>query len=507
VIKILEGKIIEINKKASLAGRTPVKFILNSLYNSDSEYNGNGISFQAPYCEQNLLSVKNMPLIASFLDDSKEIPFGGHGNLQIKDGEVIFEDSLVVGAFESATIEQIEVNNQTINAVVGSAYIFDQRFPHLVDYLQEEYDNNRPVTGSVEICADKSEGNTNIVYVDGYKPQGRIPEKFQYSGYAILVGEIPSDNNCLLVELNKLHNNIDNIKDIEVDDLEKNKTIKQSSIIETNELNYEDICSLIIRAFNKQMNPNDDNSYYWDNDYFIYRFYPTRVVMKKYGEIGTYYMALYTINNTEVELGEIIEVTEDWVPIGETPVEINMEILQSKFNKGGKKMDKMLKEKDDKILEQATQIAELNSKIETFEKSSLELNTKITELNTTIVEVNKTLEQEKTEKESITTEINSLREFKIEVEKKEKEVEINTYFINEVSKNGFTEVELNTLKTEYVEKVDFDGLKKAEANLCIQKFKEMNAVKAELNTKTDDNALFMSIHNTEKSDEDYSDLF
>ena len=78
----------------------------------------------------------------------------------------------------------------------------------------------------------------------------------------------------------------------------------------------------------------------------------------------------------------------------------------------------------------------------------------------------------------------------------------------EVLKNGFTDVELNSLKADYVEKMDLNGLKLAEAELCVKKVKELNSIKKSLEVKSSDSKdLYMSIHNTEKSEEDNSDLY
>lgn len=486
------GRIIEISKKKSVAGRVPATFILHEIYDDDTQYNKNGISWQNPYIEQNIESVKGMPLVAQFLDGEKTIPFGGHGELNVKDGDVTFEDSLVVGTFEEGYIDEVEVNGKKIKAALGKAYIYEQRFPHLVQYLRDEYNKGNPVESSIEICADKSEGNKQIVYAAGYKVKGRIPSVFDYSGHAILVGETPSDDSALMIELN----NYKKEANATLKDVTKGKTIELS------ELNYDDASAIIIRAFNKLMKTNSDDYYY--DGYFIHRLFPvsSRAIMKKYGDPGKYYMVPYTIKNTEIILGDVVEAEEDWKPVDENPVEINISVLKDMFTnkKGGKKMEGILKEKESKIEALTTQVNELNSK-------NKELDDKVTELNSTLVEVNKVLEAEKKGKEELTTEVNSLRDFKSQEDEKAKKAEINSYFENEVKKNGFTDVELNSLKSEYVDKMDLDGLKSKEAELCVKKIKEINTVQNSTETNSVDKDLFMTIHNNEKSEDDVSDLF
>ena len=520
----IKNSVIEISKKTAKAGRTPIKLILHQIHRDLSDYNGNGIHWDKGYTENNIESVKGMPLVAQFIDDEHKIPFGSHGNMEIiEENRVIFEDSLVVGSFESAYIaENIEVNNQIIDALVGVGYIYDQRFPSLVDYLQEEYDNGNSVEGSIEICADKSLGNKKIIYDGGWKEKSRIPQFYQYSAHALVIGEVAADQNALLLELNTLKKKEVNILP---DDKDKN-------IIEINAMNYNDISTIIESKFNKKMNENESNYCY----YYVHKFYPTisTFIMKSWDKTGEYFQITYTVENGEVKLGDTIKVEENWSPInGEQGIEVNTPIknIISKYKKEEKiKMDekivlelnqkiedkineinsltKSLEQKelevntltkslDEKVVEINTiteKVKELEAKVtevNTLTQKTQELDSKIEELNTTIVEVNKLLEAEKVEKESLTVEVNSFREEKTKLESEAKLAEVNAYFETEITKNGFEEAEVNSLKS-FVDAVDLDGLKKAEAELCAKKFKEMisegNSV--ETNTKND---MFISI--------------
>jgi uncharacterized coiled-coil protein SlyX len=498
------GRIIEISKRDSLAGRASVKFILHEIFDNDTEFNKNGISWEQPYVEQNAHTVKGMPLVTQFLDDEKTIPFGGHGEINVVDGIITFKDSLVVGSFENAYIDEVEVNNKKINALIGEAYIYEQRFPHLVEYLRDEYENNRSVESSIEIC--KSSGNSQIVYATGYKPQGRIPETYDYSGHAILIGQQPSDDSALMIELNHFKENkiiIDGINS-EVNevnkDLKKDKILIKSKSFEINELSYDDIATIVSRAFNNIMAMKEPNEYYC---YCIYRFYPVSgtVIFCSWDTPTEYYKTTYNITNNDVTIGDVTEVEMTWTPSNdEANVELNTSLIRdilqkNNSNKGGdKKVDE-------------TKIAEINAKLDDLTTKLTDSDSKIAELNSAIVEANKTIEVKTTELNSATEELNMLRVFKEEKDLEIKKAEVNTYFETEVKKNGFTETELNSLKTDYVDKMDLDGLKIKEAEFCVKKVKELNSIEKTIETNTDNNALFMSIQNTEKSDEDYSDLF
>jgi len=526
-VRKTKNSVIEISKKTSKAGRTPVSFVLHEIYDSDKKFNSNGISWKKEYVEENIDSVKTMPIVAQFLDDDNSIPFGAHGELNSKDGKITFQDSLVVGAFEDAFIdENIEVNGRTITGLVAKGYIFDQRFPELVTYLQEQYDNGDPVESSVEICADKSKGNTKILYDGGWKEKGRVPEVYQYSGHALVIGVEPSDKSALMLELNsKLNNNLTLETGKEDNILPDDNNIPNKTSIELNELNYDDLSMLVENGFNRKFNKENSDSDGECHYYYIHKFYPisSTFVMKSYYKTGEYYGSSYTVENSKVIIGNIVKVEEGWKPVdGEQSVEVNntlINILNNQTKEESKKMDeKIVLELNQKIEDKINEIntltnsleqkgVEINSltksleekatEINTLTEKAIELDSKVIELNTTIVEVNKLLESEKAEKESLTVEVNSFREEKIKADSEAKIAEVNSYFETEITKNGFEESEVNSLKS-FVESVDLDGLKKAEAELCAKKFKEMIAnndtTDVEVNST---NAMFISIKEKE----------
>jgi len=518
-VRKTKNSVIEISKKIAKAGRTPIKLILHELHKDSEDYNGNGIHWTKEYAENNIESVKGMPLVAQFMDSENKIPFGSHGDMIVEENRVIFEDSLVVGSFESGYIaENIEVNSKIIDAVVGVGYVYDQRFPELVDYLQEEYDNGNSVEGSIEICADKSLGNKKIIYDGGWKEKCRKPQLYQYSGHALVIGEVPADKSALMLELNTL-------KKKEVIILPDNLDYKDKAIIEINAMNYNDISMIVESKFNRKHNTDESNYSY----YYVHKFYPTisTFIMKCWDKTGEYCQITYTVENGEVKLGETIKVEEDWKPLnGEESVEVNtpvknilnnQKINQSKEEKN--KMDeKIVLELNQKIEDKINEINTLNKSLEqknveintlnqSLDEKAVEINTliektqeldsKIIEVSNTIVEVNKLLESEKAEKESLAVEVNSFREAKIKTESEAKIAEVNSYFETEITKNGFEESEVNSLKS-FVESVDLEGLKKAEAELCAKKFKEMIASNDEnVETNSKNNAMFISIKEKE----------
>lgn len=196
-------------------------------------------------------------------------------------------------------------------------------------------------------------------------------------------------------------------------------------------------------------------------------------------------------------------------------------------------------ELNNKIVSQATEINELKRQLceanEELNKCKDELNAckkeneelnkckeemnackeKETELNSLLVEANKTVESQKTQIAELNTEIEPLRKMKADAEAKEIQAEVNSYFEIIKKENGFTEAELNSLKTEYVDKCDLAGLKAKETELCVNKFKEMKRVdlaNAELNSDdTKEDILFFTTKletvEINNATDDGSDLF
>lgn len=200
----IKNSIIEISEKKDFAGRRYIKLVLHKIHESNTEFNENGITWLERHVLRNIESAKGMPLCAEFLNEwDKDEPFG-HGMTDIKDGQPIFENSVVVGVIENAFIENVEVNGNSIKALVGEGYLFEQRYPQFIKWLKSELYDNKPIYSSVEICAKKDNSDGVIVYEGGWREKGRIPMEYDYSGHAIL-SIPPADNNAILLELNSKH--------------------------------------------------------------------------------------------------------------------------------------------------------------------------------------------------------------------------------------------------------------------------------------------------------------
>lgn len=172
-------------------------------------------------------------------------------------------------------------------------------------------------------------------------------------------------------------------------------------------------------------------------------------------------------------------------------------------------------ELNEKIVNLNNKINEMNAQLEVKDAEINSLKEKESELNSLLVDANKTIEAGKTQIAELNTEIDPLRQIKKDIERAKDQAEVNSYFETIKTENGFTDAELNTLKTEYVDKCDLNGLKVKEQELCVNKFKELRKVakeETELNTAATDDVgnLFFStkIETIEaNSADDGADLF
>lgn len=329
---------IELSNANKVTGRRKIKAVIHEIYESDEQYNKNGISWNEKYTKDNINTVEGMSICVEFLDLEKSEPLG-HGITDVKDGKPIFEDSVMVGIFEEGNIETVEVKGRKIKALVGTGYINEQRYPLFVRWLISEMHDDRTPEGSVEICA--KENYESIIYDGGYKEKGRVPQIYDYTGYCIL-GVEPADDSAVVLELNENKNK-------EEKDMNKEliKELNEKIETKTNEIN----------SLNNKVKDGD----------------------KKIKELNE------KITKTEKTLGE---KTKEVNSLNDTVKKKDEEIdkLTKELNElKNEKLKNELNEKLDKYTDNEKEVA--NKLIETFNKEPSEelLNNIITEINNHIV--------------------------------------------------------------------------------------------------------------------------
>lgn len=230
--QVLKGcsPIYEISSERTVAGRRPIKVVLHEIFPSADQWQDNGISWNEQYTRDNLPSVAGMSIVAEFLTDDRDIPYG-HGMTEIRsDNLPLFEDATMVGHFEKAHIDDIEIDGVAKRVLIAEGTLDEMRYPKFVTWLREHMADS-VVKGSVEIVG-KPENDGHIIYSGGWKEQGRVPQIYDYSGYAIL-GVKPADEAAIVMELN---NKKDDKEDCNMDEKLKNElmAVISGAISETN---------------------------------------------------------------------------------------------------------------------------------------------------------------------------------------------------------------------------------------------------------------------------------
>lgn len=231
------GKILEISKQTSKGGRVPIKIALLKIHEDEKETNKNGLHWKEEYVLNAIDSVKLMPICASFCDETKSTPLdhGLTGEEIDNDGirEPLFENSETVGCFESANIEDVNVNGNDIRALVANGFLYNQRYPNFVKWVRQNKALGN-VDSSIEIMGLETNDN-KIIYEEAEpKDEFRTPKEFVFSGTSIL-SVSPADDNAIVLEVAQKQKNKED-KTLEEKEL---KELIQSTISETNSKNEE----------------------------------------------------------------------------------------------------------------------------------------------------------------------------------------------------------------------------------------------------------------------------
>lgn len=227
-------KIFELSKKKYKNGKRPFKAVLHKIYQSEDEWNENGITWLREPVESNIESAVGASITCEFVNEARD-EILGHGETGVQDGIPVFENASMVGVFTKAYVGEIEIDGEKCLAAIGEGHLDGYRYANLIRRLEEDIVNGEYPDGSVEIVG-LPENENKIVYRDGWKEKGRIPVSFSYSGFALLKIR-PSDPSAKLVELNNKIESEEQIMDEKV--LSVIVDSVKNTIVETNSKNDE----------------------------------------------------------------------------------------------------------------------------------------------------------------------------------------------------------------------------------------------------------------------------
>ena len=237
------GNILEISGKTSKGGRVPVRIALLKIHDAATETNKNGLHWKEEYVKNAIASVKMMPICASFCDEDKTVPLdhGLTGEFVNSDGlkEPLFENSEAVGCFENGTIEEIDINGETIKALVGNGYFFVQRYPAFVSWVRKNHALNK-VDTSIEIVGLPSNNNEIVYEEDNPTEEFRTPKEFLFSSSCVISVQ-PADDNAIVLEVAQKKENKEENTQMEFN-MDEIKSAIHSTISELNDKSktYED---------------------------------------------------------------------------------------------------------------------------------------------------------------------------------------------------------------------------------------------------------------------------
>lgn len=419
-VEICQTQMKHLSQAANPNGRRSVKIVLHEIYSDATHWNENGITYLEKYTRDNAESVKGMPLCAQFFDDDKEIPYG-HGMTGRIGNMPTFEDSVQVGVFNDWSIEDIEVNGRVARCLCATGYLNEARYPNLVNWVIEKWNNNDNVYGSVEFVGTK-ENDGEIIYDGGWKKQGRIPMVYDYSGYCILSIR-PADSAAILVEMNQSFQE-------KLTDKEKTKTM-----VELNE----DVKSVISEVKSEVISAIKSEKSVEAN----------AQITEKDNRISDLDKKVDELNQKIEELNATIKAKDDEI---------------AELNKRCSEANDAIKQKETEMNAQLTEAKQSNDSI-TNELNELKKANKIAELNTALAsydEVQRTYAKDEidafnadpfsVEINSITTKIDAVSYQKIrENQAAQHKAEIN-------SKNEFDEIMANVdpIVNDEKEVEDFD---------------------------------------------------
>lgn len=245
------NNILEISKRASKGGRVPIKIALLKIHEDPKETNKNGLHWKEEYVLNAIDSTKCMPICSAFSDETKTVPFdhGFTGEYVNEDGmkEPLFENSETVGVIESASIQNITIGDETIKALVGSGYLYNQRYKNFVSWVRKNYALSQ-VDTSIEIMGLEVNNNEIIYEEEQPTDEFRTPSQYLFSGVSILA-IAPAEDTAIVLEVAqkkdqaskeekiKMEFNMDEIKSViktTITELNNDKTAFETKITKLN---------------------------------------------------------------------------------------------------------------------------------------------------------------------------------------------------------------------------------------------------------------------------------
>ncbi len=333
-------KILEISNSISTNGRRPIKIALHKIPTDIQEVNRNGIHWSKTNTENNINSVNGIPICAEFNDDEKRVPLGhGYTSTERIEGKdtPLFENSVVVGTITGGEVGEIEVDGETITALIGIGYLYDQRYPNFVQWVKENLALSQ-VDTSIEIMGTAENENRIIYEGDECSDDYRIPQIYDYSGVCVL-SVLPADSSAIVLEcasaikdnkeeINKMTEK--EIMEIVAKTISETNSVKEDSATQISELNSQIVekdskiteLNASVEEMQKLLNQMQaDRDSYWEQVEILQKEIAKAQIVAKLGEVDT---TLGEFNATDVEpVKDDVEKLKSDISACKKPDELN----------------------------------------------------------------------------------------------------------------------------------------------------------------------------------------
>lgn len=348
------------------------KFVIHGF---DVSWNGQVITEEV--CAENKDTLIGKPVLVKYYNEGQKDKdhLGDHGVYLTKNrdtGEdMTATNTIAIGTFTSATIEEVEFNGKMIRCLVGNADLWIDRYYNICSLLNEWLENGIYIMCSCEYIFKNYEMKDEVQY---------IKTPYSYTGHTILNSEekdgygivLPAYDEATMLswnaalredEINNLKNEVTHLENVFL------TSLNEISLGETRRGIYDALANVMTAAEYERMWMSDWQIF---NDYFVYETYMDNE--------WKYFKVNYTKSDDGITV-DYANKTE--VKFENVLVEVNIaqQQTQTAVNEAKAELETKINELNTKISETETELNAAKEEVVTQKETTVSLNETITSLN------------------------------------------------------------------------------------------------------------------------------
>lgn len=384
-------------------------------------------------CNENLATLIGQPVLAKYYNegDKEKDHLGNHevGKVKNRDTgeEIMTTNTIAIGVFKSASIEDVEINGETKRCLVGYAQLWKDRFYNICSLLNEWLEREIPIYCSCEYIFKNYEIKDGIQY---------IKTPYSYTGHTILNSEekdgygicLPAYDVARMLSWNEaLHKDENNKQSVN----ESESSIVENVFLKAlNELSFGNVREQIYNALEKIMLAVEYKYVYLSNysifdNYFVYEIYN-----EENGEWETFKVN-YTKENDEVVIDYENRVKVEYKMVEEV-------VVTTAVNEAKAEMQTEIDALNELVSVKETELNALKEDSVSQKETVVALNEKIAELSNEIESLNEY--KEKYEIEQFNAALEEAQDkYKVKFEKLNALEKFETEEVQELIKNTLDE--------------------------------------------------------------------